>query len=245
VNWYYAADGAQVGPLDDKAFQELVSSGRIQPATLVWNSEMTGWKPLAEATLPGSPPPIANAGPTSFCSECGGRFLTEDMIQFGAARVCANCKERFAQKLREGVPLGQVRHYGGFWIRFLARFLDGVLFVIVFLGVGSLFFNTGSLQRISPFGATYWLLTAGQTLVVAVYEIVLTARIGGTLGKRVLGLRVITPDGAPLSLSHSAGRYFAQLVTAFTLSIGYLMAAFDSEKRALHDRIANTRVVKA
>jgi len=56
-------------------------------------------------------------------------------------------------------------------------------------------------------------------------------------------LRVVTARGDRLPLSLSAGRYLAQLVSSATLSIGYIMAAFDPEKRALHDRICNTRVV--
>ena len=70
-----------------------------------------------------------------------------------------------------------------------------------------------------------------------------TARYGATLGKRALGLRVITERGGPISLSLDTVRYLAQLVSSATLSIGYIMAAFDPEKRALHDRICNTRVV--
>ena len=48
MNWYYAAQGQQVGPFDDAAFQDLVSKGEIQSTTLVWHSGMSGWKPLSE-----------------------------------------------------------------------------------------------------------------------------------------------------------------------------------------------------
>ena len=61
------------------------------------------------------------------------RHTSDEMIQFGDTMVCANCKDSFAQKLREGVTPGQTYHYGGFWIRFAARVIDGVLLWIILL----------------------------------------------------------------------------------------------------------------
>ena len=237
MTWYYAAQGQQIGPVDETAFQELVASGTIQPTTLVWNSEMPSWKPLAEVG--------SAAGPTSFCSECGAKFPTDEMIQFGTSRVCANCKDRFAQKLREGVSLGVARHYAGFWIRFLARVIDGILFGIVFFILGLVFFGSNGFALMAPFGArTFGIMFLLRMVIAAAYEIFLTAQYGGTLGKLALGLRVITTGGDRLSLGLSTGRYFAQLLSAFTLTIGYIMAGIDDQKRALHDRICNTRVVR-
>jgi uncharacterized RDD family membrane protein YckC len=57
------------------------------------------------------------------------------------------------------------------------------------------------------------------------------------------GLRVVRPDGESLTFMRAFGRHFAEMLSGLILMIGYLMAAFDSEKRALHDRISDTRVV--
>ncbi|HTM48429.1 MAG TPA: DUF4339 domain-containing protein [Bryobacteraceae bacterium] len=133
MKWYYAANGQQLGPFDDAAFQELAARGSVQPATLVWHSGMSGWKPYAEATAAEAAPP-ASAG-VVFCSECGARHSSDEMIQFGDTLVCANCKDTFAQKLREGVQPGVYRNYGGFWIRFAARLIDAVLLWVVFYGM--------------------------------------------------------------------------------------------------------------
>jgi uncharacterized RDD family membrane protein YckC len=46
-----------------------------------------------------------------------------------------------------------------------------------------------------------------------------------------------------MTWSLAVGRYFAHMLSAFTLYIGYMMAGWDEEKRALHDRICDTRVV--
>lgn len=43
---------------------------------------------------------------------------------------------------------------------------------------------------------------------------------------------------------HALGRYFAEIVSAMPLNIGYIMAAFDDEKRSLHDHLCTTRVIK-
>ena len=77
----------------------------------------------------------------------------------------------------------------------------------------------------------------------AAYEVLLVARYGGTLGKLACGIEVVTPSGARISYLRSLGRHFAKFLSAITAYIGFLMAAFDSENRSLHDRICNTRVV--
>src|SRR4029077_17249553 len=201
MTWYYAAQGQQIGPVDETAFQDLVASGTIQPTTLVWNSEMPSWKPLAE---------VGPAGPTSFCSECGAKFPTDEMIQFGTSRVCANCKDRFAQKRREGVSRGLARHFACFWIRVLARLIDGILFGIVFFILGLVFFGSNGFAVFAPFGSRlFGIMLLLRVVIAAAYEIVLTAQYGGTLGKLALGLRVITANGDRLSLGLSTGRYFA------------------------------------
>jgi uncharacterized RDD family membrane protein YckC len=51
-------------------------------------------------------------------------------------------------------------------------------------------------------------------------------------------------DGGKVSYGRAVGRHFAKYLSSFTLGIGYIMAGIDDEKRALHDRICNTRVIK-
>ena len=65
-----------------------------------------------------------------------------------------------------------------------------------------------------------------------------------TPGKMALGLKVITADGSRLSYLRCVGRFFGEIVSGLILNIGYIIAAFDSEKRALHDHMCATRVVK-
>jgi uncharacterized RDD family membrane protein YckC len=68
---------------------------------------------------------------------------------------------------------------------------------------------------------------------------------GATYGKRLMGLRVVTVDGRPLSFLNATGRYFAKFISGMIpFAIGFLMAAFTEKKQALHDMIAGTVVVK-
>jgi uncharacterized RDD family membrane protein YckC len=69
-------------------------------------------------------------------------------------------------------------------------------------------------------------------------------RFGATLGKMACGLQVVTPYIDKITYMRALGRFFAEMVSYIILGIGYIMAAFDDEKRALHDRICSTRVVK-
>jgi uncharacterized RDD family membrane protein YckC len=60
-----------------------------------------------------------------------------------------------------------------------------------------------------------------------------------------LGLKVVRPNGGPVSPGRAFGRYFAKWLSSMTLGIGYIIAGFDAEKRAMHDMIVDTRVVRA
>ena len=81
-------------------------------------------------------------------------------------------------------------------------------------------------------------------LLMAGYFIVLEGRSGQTLGKKALNLRVVTPDGDRIGYIKAFVRYVGKVVSWIILGIGFIMAAFDGEKRALHDRMCETRVVR-
>ena len=65
-----------------------------------------------------------------------------------------------------------------------------------------------------------------------------------TLGKRAVGLRVVTEQGGRISHARSTGRYFAKIVSGLLLLVGFLMVAFTERKRGLHDMLAGTVVAK-
>jgi uncharacterized RDD family membrane protein YckC len=57
-------------------------------------------------------------------------------------------------------------------------------------------------------------------------------------------LRIVTAQGEKLSYIHALARCISKLISLFTCLIGFIIAAFDAEKRALHDRICGTRVLR-
>ncbi len=93
------------------------------------------------------------------------------------------------------------------------------------------------------FMGVYMALTLVQMAVGAVYEIILVGKYGATLGKMIFRLKVVTSDEERLSYARSTGRHFSKIVSQIILMVGYIMVAFDEEKRGLHDLICNTRVV--
>jgi uncharacterized RDD family membrane protein YckC len=93
---------------------------------------------------------------------------------------------------------------------------------------------------------TLGLSLAVNLVLSAGYEIYFLSTRSATIGKLALGLKVIRADGGSLSTGQATGRFFAYLLDAyFTLTIGFIIAGFDPEKRSLHDRICDTRVIYA
>jgi len=195
---------------------------------------------------------------TKYCSECGRATAPDELAQFGDRMVCGYCKQNYAQKLREGVAPVTAVTYAGFWIRFLATIIDGIILAIVQGIVQVAFLGSmirPSMMRSNPTPeealstlaplmgmiGTVWLIT---TAIHACYEVFFVGKMGATPGKMALGLKVVRPNGMPVDLPRAFGRYFAKMLSAIILFIGYIMAGFDAEKRALHDMICDTRVVK-
>jgi uncharacterized RDD family membrane protein YckC len=193
----------------------------------------------------------AEASPSRlFCTECGRPFAAEDLARFGAEMVCAECKPRFVQRVREGVPTAMAVQYGGFWRRFVAVVIDWVILMVInfpiqLLMVPILGTSLGRGNSMRPglmFGliGLNWFLS---TAIAVIYYAYFLSQKSATPGKMVMGLKVITATGGRISVSRAIARYFAQILSGLILCIGYIMAGFDSEKRALHDYICSTRVI--
>jgi len=88
------------------------------------------------------------------------------------------------------------------------------------------------------------LLSAGSTTLGLGYFSVLHARSGQTLGKAALGIRVQSSSGAPIGVARSVLRTLGYALSAIPLGAGFLLA-LGPARRALHDRLAATVVVRA
>jgi uncharacterized RDD family membrane protein YckC len=85
-------------------------------------------------------------------------------------------------------------------------------------------------------------LRAFQILFGALYPVVFHWLWGQTFGKMLLGVRVVTVDGHPLSLRVALIRGVGYVLSYLTLGAGFVMAGLRPDKRALHDLVAGTRV---
>ena len=68
-----------------------------------------------------------------YCSQCGEPTPADELARFGEVLICANCKNGYVQRLREGVaarPTGSYE-YAGFWIRVWASLLDSIVVGVV------------------------------------------------------------------------------------------------------------------
>jgi uncharacterized RDD family membrane protein YckC len=263
MEWFYVDGGQRAGPVAETEFDRLIATGKIQAETLVWRDGMANWQPLREvravaALATAYAPPVSSQTPLTIatapaanevvCAHCQGIFPRENTIQYGTSYVCAACKPAFIQKLKEGATTEVGMNYAGFWIRFGAKLIDSLVFLVLAIPFFIFMFMYGSkagpasqpglqigIQVIAQLG--YWVVSIG-------YSTFLHGRYGATLGKMACGLKVVTPEGGSITYARAFGRACAEILSGIICNIGYIIAAFDSQKRSLHDHIASTRVIR-
>jgi uncharacterized RDD family membrane protein YckC len=83
-----------------------------------------------------------------------------------------------------------------------------------------------------------------EVLIIIYYALMESSKYQATLGKIVMGIKVVNKKGQGLDFSKALLRNLSKLLSAFILGIGYIMIIFDDCKQGLHDKIADTFVVK-
>jgi uncharacterized RDD family membrane protein YckC len=193
------------------------------------------------------------------CSQCGQTFSRSDLVQIAGNWVCGTCKPAFLSRVVAGGGAVSQRHYGGFWMRFAARIIDGLVLSVVFLPLFFYFafptFRAAMVPGKPPQLGAIMRIEVGIVLLFFVlwliYEVPMLRYWGATLGKMACGIKVIRSDGRSLGWGVSVGRYFMyDVVTAgipyvnsVLTIISSIMLGVDGEKRALHDRVCDTRVI--
>jgi uncharacterized RDD family membrane protein YckC len=190
-----------------------------------------------------------------FCSRCGAQ-------NDATARFCQRCG---ASLLPAGTPAATVpappatyaapvarSAYGGFWIRFLAFLIDGILLGAVLVPLSASIWGIhaarilhgpwdgeriGNVVVLAPAWNSLWLI--GSWLYEA---FMLSSTWQATLGKLALGLRVTDEYGQRITFLRATGRHFAKYLSWMTACIGFIMVAFTERRQALHDFVAGTLV---
>ncbi len=144
--------------------------------------------------------------------------------------------------------------YAGFWMRFAAHVIDGLILGSIVLAISMIAlyfgdtFDNGYIIPVSdPFlrDTLYWQQLLITAIVYLPYHIGFWLWRGQTPGKMVLNLKIVRSDGNRLDLLRAVVRYAGWFATGFFLfSILYLWIAFDGRKQGIHDKLAGTCVVK-
>jgi len=228
VDWYYAVGNERFGPFDQDAFDQLVDQGRITGVTLVWRDGLDDWVQYQFLTAP-TPGTADDVPPVLVqCSQCRRQAASDDMVQYQGHWVCAECKDTFYQRVREGSfstqdPAGTRRYrFAGFWIRFGAEILD---LLIVFVVLVALLFMVGMFIVSAP-GASGVMVLLFYVLMIGfciTYATCFLGKCGATPGKMACGLKVIVSDGRSVSYARAFGRAWA---LALSFLIPYIAFAF-------------------
>jgi len=203
----------------------------------------------------------ALAAGTSYCQNCG---TPVSVVALPAADIPGAA---FAAPL---APAGvsphwlptPTRSYAGFWLRFVAHLIDGLvtgavlcalLVPLVFLtGLGDALRGLHPGQEPNPaiilaFVSSIWIFVligiVGGWLYYAYCE---SSEWQATPGKKVLNLSVTDINGNRISFARASGRFFAKMISGLIpFGIGYIMAGFTEKKQALHDMIASCLVLRS
>ena len=126
----------------------------------------------------------------------------------------------------------------GFWQRFAASFIDGIVIgiptiILVFIAAAT---GSGALTAL-----VYVLALVGSVAYLVYYE---GGPTGQTLGKRSMGIRVIDFNtGGPIGYGRAFLRLIGRYISAFLCYLGYLWMLWDKERQCWHDKMANDVVV--
>jgi len=138
----------------------------------------------------------------------------------------------------------------GFWRRFAAHLLDGLVGLGAWL-LGSMWLLIGVWElRGAPRDLRELLVLALALPVFAValhvaYHVLMLVACGQTLGKMAVGVVVVRRDGGPVGVVGACLRCLGGLLSAASLGLGYVGILVTRDRRGLADMLAGTRVVDA
>lgn len=217
-------DGREYGAADADELRSWIREGRVASATMVWSSDRGAWGAAAsydEFRAEFKPVPVP--GPVAFASG--------DLIPVGFfARLGAYIVDVLILLVVTNIVLSLAPHS---WRSEVVNFLNDV--------------KTRPFS-ITPEELTRLLLIELVMLGVysaasSVYFILMHGLRGATVGKMIVGARVVNLDGSPVNMGRATMRYMGETLSWMSFGIGYLMIAFREDKRGLHDLVAGTRVV--
>ena len=193
------------------------------------------------------------------CASCGnqsqpyGRFclFCGDILSESASKL-STVHEKRKRTVSVATGLNSSTNYAGFWIRACAGTIDVVLeaagALVLTVAIDFLLGRFGPLLGLSPFtskvatGIAFILILAvGSWLYCAFAE---SSCWRATIGKRILGLQVVTAEGGKISFGQATVRHLMKFLSLFILTIGFMMAGWTKRRQALHDIPSDCLVIR-
>ena len=238
-------NGERHGPYKEEDVRQWLRSGQVSSSDLAWHEGLADWQPLS-ALFPDEAPGAAPAAAAASAAAPGNPYSapaapTLDLPQTTAAAL---------------------EDHAGFWKRVAAYITDAIILWIPQMLVESVTGASAAKQAMNDaaksaagdmqlihqaqmhyFAAAWPAMLIGFAIAVLYFAICESSAWQGTVGKLALGIRVTDLEGRRISLGRAFGRYFAKLLSAIILGIGFLMVAFTQRKQGLHDMIVGTLVL--
>ena len=121
-----------------------------------------------------------------------------------------------------------MKKYAGFWRRFAAAFIDGLIVGVV----------PGMIVRGGNGNVLSFLIGLG-------YSVWMLSTYSATVGMMVLKIKITKESGGKVTYQDGILRYFASILSAVTLFLGYFWMIWDPKKQTWHDHIAKTVIIRA
>jgi uncharacterized RDD family membrane protein YckC len=189
------------------------------------------------------------------CASCGSGRLADGGFCLFCGDLLGDSTQHTArsklQRAHASAAIANVQ-YAGFWRRFWAGCIDIALeatsALLLTIAIDFLLRRFGGIFGIDRWnsavftGMAYILIWAvGSWLYCAFAE---SSSWRATMGKRIMGLQVITTEGARVSFGQATVRHFMKFLSFFCLTIGFLMSGWTRRRQALHDMPCDVLVIR-
>lgn len=266
--WYYSnAQKQPNGPMPMAQLREAMFAPGWYERALIWRDGWPQWRPWkevaaelgieipvhAEVTAPPPAPAPAPAPAPQPAAPPARPAAAASAAPAPPARPQAPARAPAAALPAGPIPEHEMV-YAGFWRRLIALMLDSILLSIIITpiaGIGGaiavpmIAASAGSGGDPGAGLFVFMALFYGFMFLVTVGYFVMLERSasGATLGKRLMGIRVVDRNGERIGFGRALGRFFAKFLSSLPANLGYLLAAFTGRKQALHDFVAGTLVI--
>ncbi|MBK8284101.1 MAG: RDD family protein [Ahniella sp.] len=267
--WYYSNASKQPnGPMPVAQLREAMFAPGWYERALVWRDGWPQWRPWkevaaelgielpspAEVTAP-PPAPAPAAAPVAAAAPIAppARPSAPAAAPMAATQPYTPSRSAPAPAGPRGAIPESEMVYAGFWRRLIAMMADSFLLSIIItpiIAIASaiaipMLAGSGNSPPNGTALMLFMVVLYGSIFLISVGYFVLLERsaAGATIGKRLMGIRVVDKNGERIGFGRALGRFFAKILSSLPANLGYLIAAFTGRKQALHDFVAGTLVI--